>query len=420
MRIIADLHVHSRYSRATSPEMDVTGMERWARLKGIGVVGTGDFTHPRYLEHLKENLVEADEGLYRLKSDKASPLRFLCTVELSLIYKDGDKTRKIHHLVLAPDLEAAGRIGRRLAQKGNVASDGRPIFGFSSRQLVELVLESSPRAVVIPAHAWTPWFSVFGSKSGYDSLEECFGDMTGHIRSIETGLSSDRPMNRRCSMLDGVTLISNSDAHSPSKLGREANALECQPTFASIVSALQSPDPAKFPYTIEFFPEEGKYHWDGHRDCKVRMHPREAQEANNRCPVCFRPLTLGVMHRVEDLADRPWDHEEEGSFTRQKCIMPLETLLADAMDCGPATKKVQAEYLKLVQAGGGEFPVLLDLDEGQLAKICAPKVAQGILAMRQGKVRLAPGYDGVFGKISVFKKLEGDFETTSAAQMKLL
>jgi uncharacterized protein (TIGR00375 family) len=420
MRVIADLHVHSKYSRATSPQMDVFGLEEWAGYKGIQVVGTGDFTHPEYLKHLQENLTQAETGLYRLKSKPASKIRFLCTVELSHIYKDGDKTRKLHHLVLAPSLEAAGKIGAELGRRGNIESDGRPIFGIHSKDLVKLVLDIAPTALIIPAHAWTPWFSVFGSKSGYDSLEECFGDQARHIRAVETGLSSDRPMNRRCSMLDGLALISNSDAHSPSKLGREANALDCDLSYAGVSKALTSLDPKKFPYTIEFFPEEGKYHYDGHRECGIRYFPRESKERNNRCPVCFKPLTLGVMHRVEDLADKAWDHQEPEGGTFQKSIIPLEEIIAEIFDCGPGTKKVQEEYFRLLAEGGSEFAILLDLSLEALKGFCSPKLVEAVALMRAGKVNVAPGYDGVFGTVSVFKKAEGEFRPTGPVQMKLV
>jgi uncharacterized protein (TIGR00375 family) len=409
MRIIADLHVHSRYSRATSPDMEPGGMGLWARRKGITLVGTGDFTHPQYLALLNSALAEAEQGLYRLKADPSSPVRFLASAELSLIYKHNGKVRKVHHLLLAPSLGDAGRIQKALASRGNVASDGRPILGITSQDLLSLVLDLCPQALLIPAHAWTPWFSVFGSKSGYDSLEECFGPQAKYIKAVETGLSSDRPMNRRCSMLDGLALISNSDAHSPSKLGREANVLDCELSFAGVAGALTSRDAARFPYTIEFFPEEGKYHWDGHRDCRVRLLPEESKRRGGLCPACSKPLTLGVMHRVDDLADRAMGDPASGDPTGQRQIVPLPEILSEILDCGEASKKVQAEYLRLLAELGDEFSILLDREIQDIARLGSPKLAEAIALMRQGKVSTSPGYDGEFGKVSFFSKSEGDF-----------
>jgi len=420
MRLIADLHVHSRYSRATSPNMEPVGMALWAQRKGIQVLGTGDFTHPEYLAHLRATLAEAEEGLYRLKANPSNPVRFMATVELSHIYKHAGKVRKVHNLVLAPSLKDAERIQKALALRGNVESDGRPIFGISSQDLVKLVLDLAPAALVIPAHAWTPWFSVFGSKSGYDSLEECFGDQTPNIKAIETGLSSDRAMNRRLTMLDGLSLISNSDAHSPSKLGREANVLDCSKSYQGIAQALVSKSGELFPHTIEFFPEEGKYHWDGHRECKVRYFPRESKERGDRCPVCFRPLTLGVLHRVDDLADRAWDETETGDPTAQKQIVPLPEILSELLDCGEASKKVQSEYLRLLAELGDEFSILLDRPLEAIEKYGSPKLAEAIGLMRQGKVQTSPGFDGVFGKVAFFKTLDGDFSSKQAHQMRLI
>ncbi len=414
MRLIVDLHIHSKFSRACSSDMDPDGMDHWCRLKGIDVVATGDYLHPVYFKELSQKLVPEEPGLYRLRSQPASKVRFLLSVEISLIYSDQGKTRKVHHLVLAPDMKVAEKLGKAFASVGNVASDGRPILGMSSQAMAALVFDVSPDCRIIPAHAWTPWFSVFGSKSGYDSLEACFGPFTKKIRAIETGLSSDRPMNRRCSMLDKVALVSNSDAHSPAKLGREANVLDCGKSYEGIMKAIASDDPKFFPHTIEFFPEEGKYHMDGHRDCRVCLMPRESIEKKLKCPSCGKPLTLGVLHRVEALADRPPEPP-----SRQKSIIPLEELIADAFGCGVATKKVRDEYLKMVAAGGNEFSLLLDRPESDLKAICQPKVAEGILRMRRGEVKISPGYDGEFGKISIFKKIGKNFDVNGPIQMKL-
>lgn len=419
MRLIVDLHVHSKYSYACSPQMDVEGISHWSALKGIDVVATGDYCQPEYFKELKANLVEAEEGLYRRRNSE-NPTRFICSVEISLIYKDAGKTRKIHHLVLAPNLERAAAIGKELAKRGRVDADGRPIFGMSSRDLAEIVFGVDESCMIIPAHAWTPWFSIFGSKSGYDSIEECFGPYSNRIVAIETGLSSDRPMNERLSALDGLALVSNSDAHSPAKLGREANVLDCERSYRGISECIRGNDPKHFLYTIEFFPEEGKYHLDGHRQCKISFHPRESLEHHLRCPSCHKPLTLGVMHRVEALADRPWDYQKPEGGVYQRSIIPLEELIADAFDCGVASKKVRDEYLRLVAAGGHEFQVLLDLPEAELQRIAPGKISESILRVRRGDVKIVPGYDGEFGKISVFRKLERSFAPGGKVQMKLL
>jgi uncharacterized protein (TIGR00375 family) len=426
LKLIVDLHIHSKYSYACSPDMDVEGMAHWCALKGIDVVATGDYCQPLYYKELREKLVEAEPGLYRkrdakeFREDGRPTTRFLCSVEISLIYKDGAKTRKIHHLVLAPDLEVAGRIGAALAKVGRVDADGRPIFGMSSRDLCEIVWGVSEDCAIIPAHAWTPWFSIFGSKSGYDSIEECFGPYAKKIFAIETGLSSDRPMNERLSMLDGLALVSNSDAHSPAKLGREANVLDCELSYKGILGCIRENDPRHFLYTIEFFPEEGKYHMDGHRDCRICLHPRESIEKKLKCPSCHRPLTLGVMHRVEALADRPWDFKKPAGGVGQKSIIPLEELIADAFDCGVGTKKVREEYLHILAQGGNEFRVLLDAPKASLEAWCQPKVAEGILRVRRGEVKIAPGYDGEFGKISIFRNIAKSFVPKGGVQMKLV
>jgi len=401
--------------------MEPEGLEHWARLKGIDIVGTGDFLHPKYLEQLRRDLAEAETGLYRLKNGAAGPVRFLLSVEVSLIYKHAGKTRKIHHLIFAPDIESAGRLSETLGRRFNISSDGRPIFGLSSADLLDLVFSVDPRCALIPAHAWTPWFSVFGSKSGYDSLAECFGDAGAkRIFAIETGLSSDRPMNRRVSALDSLALISNSDAHSPAKLGREANVLDTERSYNGVLDAFRRNTPDVFPFTIEFFPEEGKYHYDGHRDCRVCLHPRESRDLKDKCPVCGKPLTLGVMHRVEDLADRPWDFKNEDS-ARQRSLVPLEELIADAFDCGVGTQKVRETYLKLVAEFGTEFAILLDLPIADLARKAPPRVAEAVARMRSGEVRLDPGYDGEFGVVRIFKEAkERKFGVKGGVQMGLL
>jgi uncharacterized protein (TIGR00375 family) len=422
MRLIADLHIHSKYSRACSPDMQPEGLEHWSKLKGIDVVGTGDFAHPKYLAQLQKELSEAEPGLYRLKKTPSSPVRFLLSVEVSLIYKHGEKTRKIHHLLLAPSLEAAAKVSAALGKRGNIDSDGRPIFGFQSSELLDLLLSVDERCALIPAHAWTPWFSIFGSKSGYDSLEDCFGaEGSKRIFALETGLSSDRPMNRRVSALDRLALVSNSDAHSPSKLGREANVLDTERSYDGVLTAFKLNTPELFPYTIEFFPEEGKYHYDGHRDCRICLHPRESRERKGKCPSCGRPLTLGVMHRVEDLADRPWDYEHPSEAGRQRSIVPLEEILADVFDCGANTKKVREQYLKLVADLGSEFSILLDAPLDKIAAAGSPKIAEAVQRVREGKLKLLPGYDGEFGLVSIFRDRSQKFKTVSGSvQISLL
>ena len=421
MRLICDLHIHSKYSRACSSQMEPEGLDHWSRLKGIDVVGTGDFVHPLYLAQLRRELLEAEEGLYRFKAKACSPVRFILTVEVSLIYKHAGKTRKIHHLILAPSLAVAGRLSDELGKRGNIGSDGRPIFGFTSAELLDLVFSVDPACALIPAHAWTPWFSVFGSKSGYDSLAECFGAAGAErIFAIETGLSSDRPMNRRVSALDRLALVSNSDAHSPAKLGREANVLDTVRSYAGVLGAIRANTPDVFPYTVEFFPEEGKYHYDGHRDCHVCLHPRESEELKGKCPVCGKPLTLGVMHRVEDLADRPWDYKDADG-ARQRSMVPLEELIADALDCGVASKKVRENYLKLVAEFGSEFAILLDTSVEDLARHAPRRLAEAVARMRSGAVRLDPGYDGEFGMVRIFREpKERKFSVKGNVQMGLL
>ena len=317
MKFLADLHIHSHFSRATAKNLNLENIYIAAQLKGITVVGTGDFTHPGWFTELKEKLVPAEEGLFRLKDeiaekcDKQIPklcrraVRFILVSEISNIYKKNQKTRKNHNLVYMPGLEVAEEFNSKLDRIGNIESDGRPILGLDTRDLLEIILETSDRAFLIPAHIWTPWFSLLGSKSGFDSIEECFEDLTAHIFAVETGLSSDPLMNWRVSGLDGLTLVSNSDAHSPLKLGREANIFNTELSYAAIKSAIQTGDSDRFLGTMEFYPEEGKYHLDGHRKCNIRLSPEKTRALEGKCPVCGDPLTLGVLYRVEELADRP-------------------------------------------------------------------------------------------------------------------
>ncbi len=406
MRLIADLHIHSKYSRATSPDMNPVEITKWADKKGIAVIGSGDFQHPAYFGELKNKLEPAEPGLFKIRKQKTKS-RIMLSTEISNIYKQGGKVRKIHTLVFMPSLDSGEKFSKKLASMGNTAADGRPILGFSAKELVKIALDIDADAMVIPAHAWTPWFSVFGSKSGFDSLEECFEEMTPHIKAIETGLSSDPDANRRISFLDKIAMISNSDAHSPAKIGREANVFDCELSYFEIKKAIQSRSLKKFLYTVEFFPEEGKYHYDGHRLCGINYHPRESIAAKNRCPVCFKPLTLGVLHRIEELSDRPWDFKPKGAVP-QKHMIPLEEIIADVKDVGVQSKKVRAEYELLLAKGGTEFEILLDLPEVELVRIAGEKTAEAIMRVREEKVNIIPGFDGEFGKVSIFRDIEKD------------
>ena len=396
MQLIADLHIHSRFSRATSPTTDLPALAHWAKVKGIDLLGTGDFTHPQWYKTLKENLTPEGNGLYRYDQTL-----FMLTVEVAAIWSQGGRVRKVHLVILAPSMEAIARINHELGQIGNLSADGRPILGISAERLVEAVWNAESAAEVIPAHIWTPWFSVFGSRSGFDSLEECFGRYTDRIFAIETGLSSDPPMNERLSCLDSLTLVSNSDAHSPSKLGREATLFDLsKPSYDGIITAMKERDPAHFLGTIEFYPQEGKYHYDGHRACGVVLSPREAMACNNLCPVCGKPLTIGVMHRVEELADRP---EGEGPALRvpYRSLVPLEEIIAQALQIGTNTKGVTREYERLIARYGSEFRVLLDLPEEDLRKGTPSGILQGIMKVRKGDLNIEPGYDGVYGKVTI-------------------
>jgi len=400
MRFIADFHVHSKYSRATSKEMDVENLARWAPIKGINLMGTGDFTHPNYFAELRLRLKPAEEGLYRLKKGD-SPTRFVLTAETSHIYSQNGKSHRIHIIIFAPDLETVGKINSKLARIGNIASDGRPILGTPVKDMVKLLLDISPKCFIVPAHAWTPWFSVFGSASGFDSIEECFGDQTKNIYCIETGLSSDPPMNWRLSALDKITLISNSDAHSPRKIGREANVFNCELSYSDIIKTIKTKDPKKLLHTIEFFPEEGKYHYNGHRACKVIMSPAESKKYSDICPVCKKPLTIGVCHRVEALADRPEKFVPPDAIPN-KYLIPLEEIIADAQGVTVTAKSVLETYHKLIAQGTSEFNILLDMPIGELDSFAPPRIAEAVRLVREKKLNIIPGYDGVYGKVAIF------------------
>jgi len=400
VRIVADLHIHSRFSYACSREMEAERLAWWAKRKGITLLGTGDFTHPIYLTYLKQHLEPAEEGLFRLRTGERA-VRFLLTVEVTNIFRHAGRLRKTHTLLFAPSFAAVDRLNARLAAHGNLAIDGRPTLTCTAHDLLNIVHDTAPECEVIPAHVWTPWFSVLGSLSGFDSLAECYGEDARYIRAVETGLSSDPAMNWRLSALDSVALISNSDAHSPRKLAREANVLECELSYSGVLDALTSHDPARFLSTIEFFPEEGKYHLDGHRQCKMRFSPSETRQVKNICPVCGRKLTVGVLHRVEALADREAGYRPVDAIPA-KHLLPLEEIIAAAFGQQPNTKKVQAEYDRLIERYGSELSLLLDREEAELAEGTPARVLAGIMKVRRGEVRVTPGYDGVYGTIALF------------------
>ncbi len=403
MRITADLHVHSRYSRATSKDMDVGNIALWAGRKGINLVGTGDFTHPGYLRELKSALVPGANGLFRPRGgDKR--IHFILTTEVSNVYAYKGKTRRIHSLLLAPSFEAVDRINKSLSRLGRLDYDGRPIFGFNAKDLIKLVMDASDQCMVIPAHAWTPWYSVFGSKSGFDSLEECFDEQTRYIHAIETGLSSDPPMNWRLRALDGITLVSNSDAHSPEKLGREANVFDCGMDYGAVTGAIRSKDGKRFLYTVEFFPQEGKYHFDGHRACKTCMSPAQTAINHGICPVCGKPLTIGVLSRVEELATR-----KGGVVPRHaipfKHLIPLKEVIADVLSVGVNSVRVDRLYREaVIDRGVPELDILQDLPGRELSRLLPERVAVAVMRMRKGMVTIASGYDGEYGKISIDKR----------------
>jgi len=400
---IADFHIHSKYSRATSKDMDLEVLDKWAKIKGIKVLGTGDFTHPEWLKNLKEKLESAEPGLYKLKGQNET--RFILTAEISCIYSKNNRVRKIHIIVFSPSFEICEKINVHLGWIGNLKSDGRPILGLDAKELAKIVLESSQDCLIVPAHLWTPWFSLFGSRSGFDSIEECFEEYTKYIYAGETGLSSDPAMNWKISGLDKIALISNSDAHSPRKLGREANVFETELSYFAITEAIKSKDSQKFLYTIEFFPQEGKYHYDGHRACDISLSPQESKKYNNICPNCGKPLTLGVLNRVEELADRSEGAKPAGAIPF-KNLIPLEEIIASALGQGTGTKKVLQEYDNLIKKFGNEFEVLLNTPFESLKVATLSEIAEGIVRVRQGKVSLEPGYDGVFGKIKIFSQGE--------------
>lgn len=408
MKMIADLHIHSRFSMATSKEGTPENMDFWARKKGISLIGTGDFTHPVWREELKERLVSEGNGLYRLRDayvkeeSRKFPgegTRFVVSGEISSIYKKNGKTRKVHNVILLPSLEAADAMAQRLEKIGNIHSDGRPILGLDSHDLLEMMLDVCPEGILIPAHIWTPHFSVLGAKSGFDSVEECFEELAPYIYALETGLSSDPAMNWRISKLDRYQLVSNSDAHSPSKLGREANLLDIDCSYEGLYRAIQTGEGLEG--TVEFFPEEGKYHFDGHRKCGVSLSPVEAERLGGICPVCGKKLTMGVDHRVEQLADRAEGFVKKDG-KKYESLVPLPEVISACMGYSTASKKVQGCFEQMIQTLGTEFDILRNVPSEDIKSCAGERIAEGIENVRTGNVKRIPGYDGEYGKIELF------------------
>ena len=417
---VADLHIHSKYSRACSRDLELDNLAWWARRKGITVLGTGDFTHPAWYDHLRDNLVpdETAPGLYRLGGDaeaavlrrlpgsvtEGHPVRFMLSVEISTIYSRDGRTRKVHHLIYLPDLDAVARFNARLGRGegglgGNLGSDGRPIIGLDSRDLLEVVLEASLDGFLVPAHIWTPWFSALGSKSGFDAIADCYADLAHHIKAVETGLSSDPEMNWRVSSLDAYQLLSNSDAHSPQALAREATLLTSEINYAGVRRAMESGDGLHG--TIEFFPEEGKYHADGHRACGVNWPPQRTRDAGGRCPECGKPLTVGVLSRVEDLADRPEDFRPAGR-PQVTHLVQLAEILGEINGVGPKSKSVAGRLSSLVAALGPELHILMRAPLDDVTRHGGELLGEAIGRLRRGEVRRTPGYDGEYGVIRLF------------------
>jgi uncharacterized protein (TIGR00375 family) len=400
MEFIADFHIHSKYSRATSKDMDIQHIAEWAAIKGIHLMGTGDFTHHLWLEELKRTLEDAGNGLFIHRG-----VHFILTSEISCIYSKGGKGHRVHTMFFAPSFKTVDKINETLSRYGNLASDGRPIFGLDMQELTRIILDIDANCMVVPGHIWTPWFSLFGSMSGFNRIEECFGELTPQITALETGLSSDPAMNWRLSSLDRISLISNSDSHSPSKIGREANVFDCALGYKTIREVLRTKDKRRFLYTLEFYPEEGKYHYDGHRLCQVRWAPDETRKHSGRCSKCGKAVTVGVMNRVEQLADRPVGYTPAQAIPF-KSLIPLDEIIADARGVTKGAQSVQREYHSVVSKFGNEFNILLRVPNDELLKGLPARVAEGVMRVRAGKVAITPGYDGEYGIISLFSEEE--------------
>jgi len=402
MQFIADFHIHSKYSRATSRDMDIKHLAEWAKLKGITLMGTGDFTHHLWLEELKHNLEDLGNGLFKYKD-----IYFILTTEISSIYSKKGRTYRIHNMLLSPSFKTTDKINEVLARRGNLASDGRPILGVDAADLARMVFDIDENCMLVPGHIWTPWFSLFGSMSGFDRIQDCFEEQTGKIFALETGLSSDPAMNWRLSALDKFTLISNSDSHSPAKIGREANVFDCELDYKTIREVLKTKDKKRFLSTIEFFPEEGKYHFDGHRLCGIRWSPDETRQHNGKCPKCGKPVTVGVMSRVEKLADRQEGYKPENAIPF-KNLIPLDEIIAEARGVGKGSVAVEKDYFAFVAKFGTEFDILLKATKEELLKGLPARVAEAVLRVREGKVNIKAGFDGEYGTVSIFGNEEKD------------
>ena len=409
MKFVADFHIHSRYSRATSPNMNIKTLSEYAKLKGISLLGTGDFTHYLWLEELKNTLKDSGNGLFEYNG-----VNFMLTGEISSIYSKNGKVRKIHNVIFVPSFDITDKINSTLSGYGNIAYDGRPIIGIDAKDLAEILFGISKDIFIVPGHIWTPWFSLFGSKSGFDSIEECFEEYAKDIYALETGLSSDPGMNWQWSKLDRFSLISNSDSHSPQKIAREANVFDIEMSYRSIMDTLKTKDKKKFLYTIEFFPEEGKYHYDGHRACNIRFSPQETRKNKNICPACGKPLTIGVMNRVAELADRPEGFVPENSIPFKRMI-PLAEIIADTLGVGDGSKAVEAEYCAIIPRLGTELEVLTEISDDKLLRELPIKIAKAIINVRKGNVNILPGFDGEYGTIEILKEKD----TVSEKQLDL-
>ena len=431
MKVVADLQIHSRFARAVSPQMVVPVISEWAAKKGIDLVATGDWTHPLWYRELRTNLEEAGEGIYKVKDAPEEGAKFLLSTEVSSIYSQGGRVRKVHTLIFAPNFEAVEGINKQLTQRGaNLLSDGRPIVGLSAKQVAEIALGVEPKCLIIPAHAWTPHFSLYGSVSGFDSIEECFEELSPNIYAIETGLSSDPAMNWRIEDLENRRIVSFSDAHSPQKIGREATVFELSElSYGAIRAAIMGRREEKIAYTIEFYPEEGKYHYTGHRNCKVVYSPNETRKMGTTCPVCGRPLTVGVMSRVEHLAGREvetkseidsfgvrWIKDSQGKRPPYAMLVPLLEILSEALSSGVGSQKVMGVYDQLISLQGSEFKVLLQTPIEEIERVFGARVAEAISKVRSGDISIEPGYDGVFGKVKIWKESEISEEVTPIDQ----
>ncbi|MFH1838439.1 MAG: endonuclease Q family protein [Candidatus Kuenenbacteria bacterium] len=418
MKYFADFHLHSKYSRATSKLMDLEHFNQWAEIKGIDILTVADSTYPAWIAELKEKLEPSEnEGLFKIKksflNNQSNSVKFIFTTEISCIYTKNNKGRRVHILIFAPNLKTVEKINAKLSLKGNLKSDGRPILGIDAKELAKIVLDISEDCLIIPAHSYTPWFSIFGSKSGFDSIEECFEELTPYIYAIETGLSSDPAMNHRLSALDKITLISNSDAHSLQNLGREVNVFEFENlSYKEIIKAIKQTknSNSKLLYTIEFFPEQGKYHFDGHRECQINFSPEQTKKYQGICPKCKRPLTKGVLYRIEELANRSVNEVNSKKFVPYKKLIPLQEIIAEVFKQGKNSKKVEKEYFNLIKQGKNEFNILLNLNYDELKKIASNEIVEAIKKMREEKIIITPGYDGVYGEIKIPKEKKSEQE----------